>query len=253
MTDALIRALPSTSDSSRPWLVWYAPGERIELTGHVLSMWHAKCAGFITAEAGPGAGVHLGMSPHWRAVTWCAGAWMAGATPILLESNDLLVENLLEDTPSVSVAFRIRWLFPSADVQVLVTMESLATRWSSPLPSLVLDGIADVMPFADRFPAAPMSGSEPALRIVDGGGERTVSRDALAGGAPDADAEAARAAGARALLIRRKTVEQALLDVLAAWRAGLTAVLVSPDADAALVAAAARQEGAEPLARAEPQ
>ena len=68
MTDALIRVLPSTSDSSRPWLVWYAPGERIELTGHVLSMWHAKCAGFVTTEAGPGADVHLGMSPHWRAV-----------------------------------------------------------------------------------------------------------------------------------------------------------------------------------------
>lgn len=35
-----------------------------------------------------------------------------------------------------------------------------------------------------------------------------------------------------------------MLGVLAAWRAGLTAVLVSPDADAALLAAAARQEGA---------
>ena len=244
MTDALIRVLPSTSDSSRPWLVWYSPDERIELTGHVLSMWHAKCAGFITAEAGPGAGVHLGMSPHWRAVTWCAGAWMAGATPILLESNDLLVENLLEDTPSVSVAFRIRWLFPSADVQVLVTMESLATRWSSPLPPLVLDGIADVMPFADRFPAAPTGGSEPALRVVGDGGARTVSRDALAEGRPDAGAEAALAAGARALLIRQETTERAVLGVLAAWRAGLTAVLVSPDADAALLAAAARQEGA---------
>ena len=244
MTDALIRALPSTSDSSRPWLVWYAPGERIELTGHVLSMWHAKCAGFITAEAGPGADVHLGMSPHWRAVTWCAGAWVAGATPVLVERDDFLVGNLLEEDPSMSVAFRIHWLFPSADVQVLVTMESLATRWPQPLPPLVLDGIADVMPFADRFPAAPMSGSEPALRIVDDGGERTVSRDALAGGAPDADAEAARAAGARALLIRRRTTGRALLGVLAAWRAGLTAVLVSPEADAALVATAARQEGA---------
>ena len=31
--------------------------------------------------------------------------------------------------------------------------------------------------------------------------------------------------------------------VMAAWRAGLTAVLISPDADAALVSAAARQEG----------
>ncbi|WKR20963.1 TIGR03089 family protein [Actinomyces israelii] len=244
MTDALIRVLPSTSDSSRPWLVWYAPGERIELTGHVLSMWHAKCAGFVTAEAGPGADVHLGMSPHWRAVTWCAGAWVAGATPVLLESNDIFVENLLSEAPVMSVAFRIRWLFPSADVQVLVTMGSLATRWPGALPPLVLDGIADVMPFADRFPAAPTGGSEPALRVVGDGGARTVSRDALAEGRPGAGAEAALAAGARALLIRQETTERAVLGVLAAWRAGLTAVLVSPDADAALLAAAARQEGA---------
>lgn len=244
MTDALIRVLPSTSDSSRPWLVWYAPGERIELTGHVLSMWHAKCAGFVTTEAGPGADVHLGMSPHWRAVTWCAGAWVAGATPVLLESNDIFVENLLSEAPVMSVAFRIRWLFPSADVQVLVTMGSLATRWPGALPPLVLDGIADVMPFADRFPAAPTGGSEPALRVVGDGGARTVSRDALAEGRPGAGAEAALAAGARALLIRQETTERAVLGVLAAWRAGLTAVLVSPDADAALLAAAARQEGA---------
>ena len=253
MPDALARALPSASDSSHPWLVWYSPDERVELTGRVLSMWNAKCAGLIAEEAGSGAGVHLGMGPHWRTMTWCAGAWLAGAVPILLDADDPLVGNLLEEAPSMSVAFRIHWLFPSADVQVLVTMESLATRWPRPLPPLVLDGIADVMPFADRFPAAPMSGSEPALRIVGDGGERTVSRDALAGGAPDADAEAARAAGARALLIRQGTTARALLGVLAAWRAGLTAVLVSPDADAALVAAAARQAGAEPLARAEPQ
>ena len=144
----------------------------------------------------------------------------------------------------MSVAFRIHWLFPSADVQVLVTMESLATRWPGPLPPLVLDGVADVMPLADRFPAVPTDGSAPALQIVRNGEPRTVSRDALVAAAPGTDAEAALATGARALLIQRRTTEQALLGVLAAWRAGLTAVLVSPDADAAVVASAVRQEGA---------
>ena len=244
MNDALARVLPSAADSSRPWLTWYSPDERIELTGHVLSMWHAKCAGFLTAEAGPGAHVHLGMTPHWRTVTWCAGAWLAGATPVLLDSGDSFVENLLDEPPSISVAFRIHWLFPSADVQVLVTMESLATRWPGPLPPLVLDGVADVMPLADRFPAVPTDGSAPALQIVRNGEPRTVSRDALVAAAPGTDAEAALATGARALLIQRRTTEQALLGVLAAWRAGLTAVLVSPDADAAVVASAVRQEGA---------
>ncbi|EJF41119.1 TIGR03089 family protein [Actinomyces massiliensis] len=243
MNDALARVLPSAADSSRPWLTWYSPDERIELTGHVLSMWHAKCAGFLTAEAGPGARVHLGMTPHWRTVTWCAGAWLAGATPVLLDSGDSFVENLLDEPPSISVAFRIHWLFPSADVQVLVTMGSLATHWPTPLPPLTLDGIADVMPFSDHFPPAPTDGSEPALIVPQRDGLRTTSRDALVAPAQSDAVEKALGTGARALLIREETVERAMRGVMAAWRAGLTAVLISPDADAALVSAAARQEG----------
>ena len=243
MPDALARALPSASDSSHPWLVWYSPDERVELTGRVLSMWNAKCAGLIAEEAGSGAGVHLGMGPHWRTMTWCAGAWLAGAVPILLDADDPLVGNLLEEAPSMSVAFRIHWLFPSADVQVLVTMGSLATHWPTPLPPLTLDGIADVMPFADHFPPAPTDGSEPALIVPQWDGLRTTSRDALVAPAQSDAVEKALGTGARALLIREETVERAMRGVMAAWRAGLTAVLISPDADAALVSAAARQEG----------
>ena len=243
MPDALARALPSASDSSHPWLVWYSPDERVELTGRVLSMWNAKCAGLIAEEAGSGAGVHLGMGPHWRTMTWCAGAWLAGAVPILLDADDPLVGNLLEEAPSMSVAFRIHWLFPSADVQVLVTMGSLATHWPTPLPPLTLDGIADVMPFSDHFPPAPTDGSEPALIVPQRDGLRTTSRDALVAPAQSDAVEKALGTGARALLIREETVERAMRGVMAAWRAGLTAVLISPDADAALVSAAARQEG----------
>ena len=243
MPDALARALPSASDSSHPWLVWYSPDERVELTGRVLSMWNAKCAGLIAEEAGSGAGVHLGMGPHWRTMTWCAGAWLAGAVPVLLDADDPLVGNLLEEAPSMSVAFRIHWLFPSADVQVLVTMGSLATHWPTPLPPLTLDGIADVMPFSDHFPPAPTDGSEPALIVPQRDGLRTTSRDALVAPAQSDAVEKALGTGARALLIREETVERAMRGVMAAWRAGLTAVLISPDADAALVSAAARQEG----------
>ena len=143
----------------------------------------------------------------------------------------------------MSVAFRIHWLFPSADVQVLVTMGSLATHWPTPLPPLTLDGIADVMPFADHFPPAPTDGSEPALIVPQWDGLRTTSRDALVAPAQSDAVEKALGTGARALLIREETVERAMGGVMAAWRAGLTAVLISPDADAALVSAAARQEG----------
>ena len=50
--DPLLGILPTAADADRPWLVWYSPDERIELTGHVLSMWAAKTAGLLSAEAG---------------------------------------------------------------------------------------------------------------------------------------------------------------------------------------------------------
>ena len=122
-------------------------------------------------------------------------------------------------------------------------MGSLATHWPTPLPPLTLDGIADVMPFADHFPPAPTDGSEPALIVPQRDGLRTTSRDALVAPAQSDAVEKALGTGARALLIREETVERAMRGVMAAWRAGLTAVLISPDADAALVSSAARQEG----------
>lgn len=100
------------------------------------------------------------------------------------------------------------------------------------------------MSYADRFDPLPAEGDEPALLVVHDGELRTVSRDALAASTPRAAAEAARAAGARALLVREETTERAMLGVLAAWQTGLTALLASPDADASLIAAAVRQEGA---------
>lgn len=244
MIDALAQALPSTTDSDRPWLTWYSPDERIELTGHVVSMWQAKCASLVAAEVGPDATVHLEMTPHWRTVTWCAGVWLTRGAILLPPTDGALVEKLPTTTPNLSVTFRNHWLFPPADVQVLVSKESFATCWPTALPPLALDGIAEAMSYADRFDPLPAEGDEPALLVVHDGELRTVSRDALAASTPRAAAEAARAAGARALLVREETTERAMLGVLAAWQTGLTALLASPDADASLIAAAVRQEGA---------
>lgn len=46
------------------------------------------------------------------------------------------------------------------------------------------------------------------------------------------------------MLIQESASATAMLAVLAAWRAGRTAVLVAPDAEESLVATAARQERA---------
>lgn len=246
MLDALASTLPSPEDSDRPWLVWYSATERIELTGRVLNMWAAKCAGLIAQECGEGARVLLALEPHWRTVAWYLGAWTASAT-VLPESEDpAFVETLQIDPPVLVVAFRECGLLPSADIQILVSMESLATRWPEPLPPLVLDGIADVMTHADRFPILPISGSDPALIVPDGDAAVSLSRDDVVAATPRDAARAAREAGAPAFLAHAPTSVPAVLGVLAAWQEGLTAVLVAPDADATVLAAAARQERALP-------
>lgn len=241
MTDALATILPKHSDADRPWLVWYAPGERVELSGHVLAMWEAKTAGFITVESRPGAPVHVGLPVHWRTITWCAGAWAAGS-PVLLRDGataDSLVE--AGDEPAgLSVAMEEALLSEEADAQALVPAASLAVRWPGELPPLVLDGLADLMTHPDRFSGPEAPGAAAAVLAAAGGVARPVSRDELVAGLRPVTVEP----GTRAALVREQEPLEAVRGVLAAWREGLTAVLLSPDADDALAATAARQEGA---------
>lgn len=248
--DPLADLLPTAADADRAWLVWYAPGERVELTGRVLSMWQCKIAHLLAEEA-PAVGaeadplVQLSLGAHWRTVTWCCGTWLGGGTVTF-------------DAPAdVSVAFTPEELDADAQLQVLVPRAALAMRWPGELPPLVLDGVADVMGYADSFTAPAVDGARTAFRAdatQASGTPAGISRAALVAGlaessnptdAPGA-AEHASAAGTRprAALVRSDTALDAMRGVLAAWRNGLTAVLVSPDADAELTQTAARQEGA---------
>lgn len=118
--DPLLPLLPQAADSFRPWLVWYAAGERVELTGHVLAMWAAKSAGFLEAEAGTAPRVRLALGPSWRLVTWCLGTWLAGGSVVLGDDGA---------PAEVSVAFTPGDLDPVAEVQVLVPRAPLAVRW----------------------------------------------------------------------------------------------------------------------------
>ncbi len=256
--DPLLALLPQASDSFRPWLVWYAPGERVELSGHVLAMWAAKSAGLLEAEAGAAPRVRLALGPGWRMVTWCLGTWLAGGSVVLGEDGA---------SADVSVAFAPQDLDPAAEVQVLVPRAPLAVRWegeedSDPagLPPLVLDGVADVMTYAGSFPPAPTGPAHAALTLRrhelgawrgaeadDGAGETagetawvTLSRQELA----RETARPREEEDCPAALIQESSSATALLSVLAAWRAGRTAVLVAPGAEESLVTTAARQERA---------
>ena len=238
--DPLLDILPTAADADRPWLVWYSPDERIELTGHVLSMWAAKTAGLLSAEAGGRPRVHVALEPGWRALTWCLGTWLAGGRALM--GPAALLDAARADEPDVSVADRQEALIPHAEVQVLVPRASLATGWDGELPPLVLDGVADVMPHPDTFAPVRTGADRTALTLATGGGAVDIGRDELAGAAVSA------APSARAVLVRSPDAAGAVRAVLAAWAGGATAVLLDAAAPDSLARTAARQEGAVALA-----
>ena len=237
--DPLLGILPTAADADRPWLVWYSPDERIELTGHVLSMWAAKTAGLLSAEAGGRPRVHVALEPGWRALTWCLGTWLTGGRVLMGPAALLGAAGTHE--PDASVADRPEALAPRAGVQILVPRASLATGWDGELPPLVLDGVADVMPHPDAFAPVRTGAERTALTLVTGGGAVDSSRGELAA---EAAASASAAAGARAVLVRVPDAAGAVRAVLAAWAGGATAVLLDAAAPDSLARTAARQEGA---------
>ena len=237
--DPLLGILPTAADADRPWLVWYSPDERIEFTGHVLSMWAAKTAGLLSAEAGGRPRVHVALEPGWRALTWCLGTWLAGGRALM--GPAALLDAARADEPDVSVADRQEALIPHAEVQVLVPRASLATGWDGDLPPLVLDGVADVMPHPDTFAPVRTGADRTALTLATGGGAVDIGRGELA------DAAVSAAPDARAVLVRAPDAAGAVRAVLAAWAGRATAVLLDAAAPDSLARTAARQEGAVAL------
>ena len=206
MPDPLLPLLPGPQDADRPWLVCYGIDERVELTGHVLSMWLAKIAGFVTSESAPGDGVHLGLPPHWRSVAWACGTWLAGRSVLVGSSAEICAARL---TP------------------VGTTADSVCLR------DLASEGAA---PAAPGTPAATVPSGERPTALTRA---QLAARVEAAGTSVGADNRSA----SRAVLVRSPDTAQMLQEVLVAWRAGRTAVVLTPEADDDVAAAAIRQEG----------
>lgn len=179
--DPLLALLPTVSDADRPWLVWYSPTERIELTGHVLAMWAAKAAGLLAEQAPERPVVELAAAGSWRGVAWTLGTWLVGgcvrdhglrqalgtghatrAATAAPPSDDHAAALAPAD---VSVALDAADLAEDAELQVLLPSASLAVGWDGPepLPPLVVDGVAEAMTYSDRFAPLSMSSQAPAL------------------------------------------------------------------------------------------
>jgi len=159
-------------------------------------------------------------------------------------------------SPELSVAFTPEDLCDSAEVQVLIPAASLALRWPGELPALVLDGAADLMSYPDRFTPVGVPTDMPCLTDLATGLTAAGAQDGASDGAEpttltrcelatrvEAAATGSEGQTVRATLVRRSRTAQALQEVLVAWRAGRTAVVLTPEAGDDVAASAIRQEG----------
>jgi uncharacterized protein (TIGR03089 family) len=129
-----------TVDPGRPRLTWYAPAERVELSGHVLDNWVTKTANLLVEEydAGPGSRILLDLPVHWRTVVWAIAAWRVGASVVLPPSTGRL-NLVVTDRPSEH---------SGVDV-VAVALPALARSFEGELPVGAVDSTGAVMTYGD--------------------------------------------------------------------------------------------------------
>src|SRR5665647_3085341 len=130
-----------TAEPGRPRLTWYAPAERVELSGHVLDNWVTKTANLLVEEydAGPGTRVLLDLPVHWRSVVWAFAVWRVGACVIVPGPSTTRVDLVVTDRPAAH---------SGGDI-VAVALPALARSFDGDLPPGVVDATGAVMTYGD--------------------------------------------------------------------------------------------------------
>lgn len=183
--DDLIRILRS-GESARPRLVWYAPGERIELSGRVLATWASKAADLLQEDLDVvGTRVGLTGAPHWRLLAWALATWAVGGTVVLAapgsEGEDAAtgsigspadgapVDVLVVDGDRLGQAWRpgdpTTW---GAGQVVALTRAALARRSPVALPAGVIDDAAELLSHADEMDPYDTASDGDAALLADG-------------------------------------------------------------------------------------
>ncbi|MFC8731695.1 TIGR03089 family protein [Luteimicrobium sp. NPDC057192] len=203
-----------------PRLTWYASGgERIELSGAVLSNWVTKTANLLVEEfdVGPESTVTVDLPAHWRGITWVLAAWRVGACVDVRSGTDA-GDVVVTTDPA-------RWAGRGRDV-VAVSLAPLARSFGAPLPAGVIDAAASVMTYGDVLGyAPPVEPAAPAL-VADGLDGAVPHADLLAWAA--AGPAGSLAPGARTLLVAREPAAF-LRDATATWARDGSVVAVTPD------------------------
>src|SRR5659263_624948 len=130
-----------TAEPGRPRLTWYAPAERVELSGHVLDNWVTKTANLLVEEydAGPGTRVLLDLPVHWRSVVWAFAVWRVGACVLVPGLSATRVDLVVTDPPG-----RHR-----RGGNVGVALAALGARLGGGPPPGVVDATGAVMTYGD--------------------------------------------------------------------------------------------------------
>jgi len=221
----LLRLL--TRDPGRPRLTWYGDdGERVELSGAVLENWVNKTTNLLVEEfdAGPGTQVVLDLPVHWRTVVWALAAWRVGTTVVLTPADDDATPGDGTTRPDVVVTTRPdRWAGTRAEL-VAVALPALARRFDGDLPARAIDAASAVMTYGDQVGWAPEP--DPTLDALVGVGTEHLGHAALV---PEADGAPPR----RLLVDGRLGLATSLHELLAAYRANGSVVLLSAAAAAA--------------------
>jgi uncharacterized protein (TIGR03089 family) len=220
-----------TSDPGRPRLTWYAAGgERIELSGAVLTNWVSKTTNLLVEEfdAGPGVRIGLDLPAHWRTVVWALAAWRCGAAVVLGGGDSDIV---VTDRPAS---------YPAADQLVAVALPGLARRFDGELPAGAIDAASAVMTYGDVIGWAP--DVDPAAAALDAEGTSATHTGLLpwaVDGSPTPD-------GARVLLPagadRTGDVVALLRQVLGALAGGGSVVVLGASVASELAGDPARRE-----------
>lgn len=219
----LLKQLRSGNHSSSPRLTWYGPGgERIELSGRVLDNWVAKTSNFLSEEldAERGTRVRLELPAHWKSAVVALAAWQVGA--VVLAGSDQSPADITfigpdrahDGAPATGGEVTSR----SPGARVAVALGALDMSFPGGLAAGMYDYAALVRQFADSYePFDPPVQEDEALRTRD----TMLTQADLLGRFASAEAD-----GARILVTAAQGLLGAVAQMLGAWAAGGSVVLV---------------------------
>lgn len=219
-TPAAVLAALLRADATAPRLTTYddtdgpGGGERVELSARVLANWVAKAGNALQDELDVAAGdtVLLALPPHWRAVYWALAAWSVGAVVVLPDGDPVAAG---QATDGVVVSDDVDVVAAAPGPAVLVSLPMLS-RSRPGTPVGAMDEARELATYGDLLvPLADPAPGDPAL--VHGTARLTGAQ--LARPRPEWG-------DTPRVLVVETDLGQVLAEVLAAWAAGGSVVLV---------------------------